>query len=208
MEHVSDVKTYVGKIAQLLKKSGSLFAIVPNIFTNPSDILVSDHPNHFTKSSIVRLLEINGFSSIKINDSSFRGALIISAILQQNNVVSPVNQKEISAIFELAKYWQRQRDLLQKYQLPNQSYVAIYGAGVYGLFIYSTLKDKIQISNFIDQNPNLVGEEKYGIKIVKPEDLPKEITHVFVGLNPLIAQKSIEDANFNSNINFIFMEEI
>jgi len=208
MEHVSDVKTYVGKIAKLLKKGGNLFAIVPNIFTNPSDILVSDHPNHFTKSSIVRLLEINGFSSIEINDSSFRGAFIISANLQQNNIVSPVNQNEISAIFELAKYWQRQRDMLRNYQLPNQNNVAIYGAGVYGLFIYSTLKDKIQISNFIDQNPNLVGEEKYGIKIVKPEDLPMEITHVFVGLNPLIAKKSIEDANFNSNINFIFMEEI
>ena len=208
MEHVSDVKTYVGKIAKLLKKGGNLFAIVPNIFTNPSDILVSDHPNHFTKNSIVRLLEIYGFSSIEIDDSSFRGAFIISAILQQNNIVSPVNQNEISAVFELAKYWQRQRDMLRNYQLPNQNNVAIYGAGVYGLFIYSTLKDKIQISNFIDQNPNLIGEEKYGIKIIKPEDLPKEITHVFVGLNPLIAKKSIEDANFNSNITFIFLEGI
>jgi 2-polyprenyl-3-methyl-5-hydroxy-6-metoxy-1,4-benzoquinol methylase len=210
MEHVSDIKTYIGKVAKLLKKGGSLFAIVPNIFSNPSDILVSDHPNHFTKSSIVRLLEMNGFASITINDSSFRGALIVSAISRHSNIVSPVNEDEVSAVFKITKYWQRQKDMLRNFELTNKDKVAIYGAGVYGLFIYSILKNKIQISNFIDQNPHLIGEKKYGITIVKPEDLPNEITHVFVGLNPLIAKKSIEDANVksNRNINFIFMEEI
>ena len=60
----------------------------------------------------------------------------------------------------------------------------IYGSGVYGMFIASTLKDPSRVMAFLDANPFRQGRELMGIPILPPDQVPASADAVYVGLNP------------------------
>ena len=203
MEHVSEIQKYMQEAVDLLKDEGEIFAIVPYLLSNPCDLLVSDHLNHFTKRSLTELLQINEFSEIQIDDNLFRGALVVTAKLKKVDVIQQKSASESVSVLDLAEYWNAQSEFLEDFKVTEKNRIAIYGAGIYGLFIYSKLKDKAQISCFIDQNPFLNGEQQEGIEIVSPDKLPTNIDTIFVGLNPKISRKAMSETEFNLDKNKI-----
>ena len=210
MEHVSEIRNYVNQVVNLLKDEGEFFAIVPYLLSNPCDLLVSDHPNHFTKESLTELLQIYGFSSIQIEDDLFRGALVVTAKLQKTNIEEVKSTNEIALVLDLAEYWKNETRTLEDCDIRGNKKIAIYGAGIYGLFIYSKLKDKAQIVCFIDQNPFLHGERHEGIEIVSPDNIPEGVETIFVGLNPRISKKAMEETHFNfdrSKVEFVYLSD-
>lgn len=210
MEHVSEIRNYVNQVVHLLKDEGEFFAIVPYLLSNPCDLLVSDHPNHFTKESLTKLLQIYGFSSIQIEDDLFRGALVVTAKLQKTNIEEVESLNEIALVLDLADYWKNETTTLEDCDITGNKKIAIYGAGIYGLFIYSKLKDKAQIVCFIDQNPFLNGERHEGIEIVSPDNVPEGVETIFVGLNPRISKKAMLETHFNfdkSKVEFVYLSD-
>jgi 2-polyprenyl-3-methyl-5-hydroxy-6-metoxy-1,4-benzoquinol methylase len=210
MEHVSEITEYLHQAVNLLKIEGQIFAIVPYLLTNPCDLLVSDHPNHFTKQSLLKLLQSAGFGEIIIADDLFRGALVVTAKLKENPVEQGKSLEENLRVLQLAEYWNIQSKILENYEIARENKVAIYGGGIYGLFIYSKLEHKTQIACFIDQNPFLQGERHEGIEIVGPDNVPEGVDTIFVGLNPGIAVQAISDTKFNvekSNIKFVYLAD-
>jgi ubiquinone/menaquinone biosynthesis C-methylase UbiE len=203
MEHVSEIQKYMQEAVDLLKDEGEIFAIVPYLLSNPCDLLVSDHLNHFTKRSLTELLQINEFSEIQIEDNLFRGALVVTAKLKKVDVIQQKSASESVSVQDLAEYWNAQSEFLEDFKVTEKNRIAIYGAGIYGLFIYSKLKDKAQISCFIDQNPFLNGEQQEGIEIVSPDKLPTNVDTIFVGLNPKISRKAMSETEFNLDKNKI-----
>ena len=59
LEHVEQPNQIVANISALLKQDGHLFLLVPNPVENYSDYVVTEHVNHFTKSSLEYLLNAN-----------------------------------------------------------------------------------------------------------------------------------------------------
>jgi hypothetical protein len=92
--------------------------------------------------------------------------------------------------------------------LPPDAATAVYGAGFYGAFIVSCLKEPQRVVCHLDQNVYLQGRELNGRPILTPAQLPKHIRNVWVGLNPTHAHKIITQVEVFSarQLSFLFLE--
>jgi 2-polyprenyl-3-methyl-5-hydroxy-6-metoxy-1,4-benzoquinol methylase len=195
LEHISSLREVIANIKSLLKVGGIFYCVVPNFLTNIADLIVVDHPNHFTKNSLTQLFTYVGFSDVDIDENSHRGAFVIKASKNSSNIKSEKHDsKNIhSDIVRISSFWsnlsKRIADFESKY---GHSDSAIYGAGFYGAFIYRNIKNKKLINNFLDQNPHLKNTSLFDIKILSPEELPENIKSVYIGLNPYNAKNIID----------------
>ncbi len=206
LEHIDDLVSAMRHIHRLLKRNGVLYAVVPNVFTNLGDLIVVDHVNHFTESSLNYLLYTIGLEIVEIDSLSHRGALVVTA----RKVNSPSN-KEIdisnlhSHVQDICNFWFKAGKRLKEAELKFNSISVIYGAGFYGKFILTQLQFPEKISHFYDSNEFLEGLSVNGIPIFKPGFLSNEFETVFVGLNPEIGKKVIEELPEFKDKNIIFL---
>ena len=194
LEHISNLKDVISKIKTLLKKGGTFYAVVPNFLTNIADLIVIDHPNHFTKSSLHHLLSVNGFMVENIDAESHRGALVITAKL---GLQGQANSKEVGTYqktTDISKFWADSSKKISEFEIENKPLsAAIYGGGFYGAFLAANIKEIDSVKFIIDQNPYLQGKYLFGRKVILPNELPDTIDTVYVGLNPLYARAIIQD---------------
>lgn len=199
LEHVARPQDALQQIARVLKIGGIFYGIVPNVFTNTADMIVVDHVNHFTPTSLDYLLHSNGFAVLEIDEKSHRGALIFKAERMVNPIKETTESNKVESVFaeasKVARFW---KDIGVKVKEFEQSIkvgdsVAVYGAGFYGAYIFSCLQNRERIKCVIDQNPFLHGCQVNGVNVVAPANLPAEISIVLVGLNPAYAKKLIEE---------------
>ena len=194
LEHISNLTDVISKVKSLLKKGGTFYAVVPNFLTNIADLIVIDHPNHFTKPSINYLLAANGFTVQNIDAESHRGALVITAKLeiqdQEDSEEGEIYQKAI----EISRFWTNSSKRISEFESKNKSLnVAIYGAGFYGAFLAANINELSSVKFIIDQNPYLQGKCFFGRKVIPPNELPDDIDVLYVGLNPAYALSIIND---------------
>jgi hypothetical protein len=85
--------------------------------------------------------------------------------------------------------------------------MAIYGSGVYGLFIAATLTSLDNIACFVDMNPFRQGLTLLNRPVIAPQDLEEDVETVFVGLNPQYARQIIEQTTSLHSVerNFVFL---
>lgn len=202
LEHISKLKDSLQKIKEILVEDGLFYAIIPNTQNNPADLIVVDHPNHFTSNSLERLLFDNGFSVLEVDDKSHRGAYIVIAKkrvpLEPPKHVSPNLEKEIIAI---GNFWKSAALRVKEFEKSEAigKMTAIYGAGFYGSFLASNLSSLKLMTCFIDQNPFLQGTSLMQRPIVHPKDLSADIKVIYVALNPRHSRKIIQDIEYFSN---------
>ena len=213
LEHVGKLTEALQNIKNLLKVGGVLYFIVPNVYQNVSDFIVADHINHFSSGSLLRMLELNGFDNIEIDDEVHEGAFVVKAKLvseHRNNQITDIkntNETRINAK-EISNYWDQISQRILKFEIINKKNdVAIYGAGFFGNYIATTLKNPNKIICFVDQNKHLQGMKLNGISILTPNEMPQSITHIYVGLNPKNGQEIINNITEwkGRNINYFFM---
>ena len=198
LEHVSDLDAAICNVKALLRKGGTFYFLVPNVYANVADFIVADHINHFSRSSLHGLLERHEFDSIEIDDTAHDAAFVVKARLASDpgaprSAVSSALDKSRAAVSDMARYWQSVAGRIRHFEdsIRPAGVVAIYGAGFYGNFIASVLRQFDQVRCFVDQNRFLQGNAINGRPILAPESLPDDVTHVFVGLNPRIAESTI-----------------
>lgn len=217
MEHMVQPESSVRKMAAMLKPGGALYCIVPNVATNVADFIVLDHVNHFSAPSLRYLLSEAGLVVESIDDTAHRGAFVVVA-----RRVNEVGRMALSAEFShdvqdwlsrfqgMASFWSNAAELVrsQEAQLPPDEEMAIYGAGFYGAFIVSCLKESQRVVCHLDHNVYLQGRELNGRPILTPAQLPEHIRNVWVGLNPIHARKIISqvDALKGRSLSFLFLE--
>lgn len=217
MEHMVQPEVSVRKMATMLKPGGALYCIVPNVATNVADFIVLDHVNHFSAPSLVYLLRGAGLVVESIDDTAHRGAFVVVA-----RRMDEAEQVALSAEFSLdvqdwlsrfegmASFWSNaaERVRTQEAQLPPDAETAVYGAGFYGAFIVSCLKEPQRVVCHLDQNVYLQGRELNSRPILTPAQLPKHIRNVWVGLNPTDARKIITQVEVFSarQLSFLFLE--
>ncbi len=197
LEHAADAEASTKQIGSVLKPGGLLYAIVPNIFTNIADLVVVDHVNHFTETSIRYVLKTAGFSLVKLETDLHTGAFVILA-KKDGGLDKLATREQIASskasVQKMVSFWQKASDNIQSFEadLKNHPRAAIYGSGFYGTFIGTCLKDLSKIDCVIDQNPFLQGKKVHDKPVVAPEKLPAQIEVIYVGLNPRNAKKNIE----------------
>lgn len=202
LEHIADLQGTLTDIKRLLKPGGLFYFIVPNVYQNPADFIVADHINHFSQVSLYWLLTANGFDQISIDEQAHDAAFVVVARLAAQNATLDTARSGVvdslpkirTAAQALAVYWQTAIMRIRAYEscLPQSSLTAIYGAGFYGHLIAHCLSRPDRICCFIDQNPHLQGRTVGGRSVVAPEDLPHQVSHILVGLNPRYARSVIE----------------
>ena len=199
LEHVTQPATVVRQIAGLLKPGGLFYGIVPNVLTNSADMIVMDHVNHFTRSSLDCLLSSAGFEVQDVDADAHRGAFVFIAKRAGGATAESwsADEQEVTntsrQLRELAEFWGSAAERLRSAEqsILDDGELAVYGAGFYGAFIRSCLARPERIRCFIDQNPYLQGSDLGGVPIVPPEALAEDIHNVFVGLNPAHAKKIV-----------------
>jgi SAM-dependent methyltransferase len=197
-EHTPDPIKELKNIKNILKPGGLFYCIVPNIFDNNGDFIVADHVHHYSEISLRYILAKAGFETIEIDtESHFAAFIIIGQKTHNDRVDLEIPQASLAKInqnyLNMADYWHNLQLRIQDFeQKADRSLAAIYGAGVYGNFIATCLRDLDRIKYFVDRNPLLTGKKMMGKLIVHPDELPAEIQTIYVGLNPKIAQSAIE----------------
>jgi 2-polyprenyl-3-methyl-5-hydroxy-6-metoxy-1,4-benzoquinol methylase len=217
MEHMVQPEASLRKMAGMLKPGGALYCIVPNVATNVADFIVLDHVNHFSAPSLAYLLSGAGLVVESIDDTAHRGAFVVVArrVNKAEPMVLPTEfshdvQDWLLRFQGMAAFWSNaaERVRSQEAQLPPDAETAIYGAGFYGAFVVSCLKDPQRVVCHLDQNVYLQGRELNGRPIFLPAQLPVHIQNVWVGLNPAHARQIVSqvDALKSRSMSFLFLE--
>jgi SAM-dependent methyltransferase len=210
LEHIPDPLASVRKISDLLNEDGIFYTVVPDTFGNPVDFLVLDHVNHFTITSLHKLLERAGFHEIAIDNHSHRGALVASAKKRGTTSSQPPVAPVLQQAEGLARYWSGLIERLRTAQAAAQGMpAAIYGSGVYGSYIASSLLHLEEVECFLDRSPFQQGKTLFGKPVLAPEALPEHIKTLYVGLNPAIARKAMAELPWlgERNMHLIFLDD-
>jgi SAM-dependent methyltransferase len=193
LEHTDNLYELLENVYRLLKDNGTFLFMVPNILTNLGDFLVVDHINHFSEVSLKELLFKAGFNLYDIEANKFRGAFICRA--SKKDISKFTN--EIDNIVNFYTSLDRKLDAVEN--VPT----AIFGAGVYGSYIYMKIKDRCDVKYFLEDNVHLIGTELLGLPIISSKDISDDIEVIYVGLNPDIARSVIDPIK---GIQYIFLD--
>ncbi len=194
LEHMAHPHEALTAISKMLKPDGIMYGVVPNVVTNPADFIVADHVNHFTVSSLRRLMEQCGFRVCSIDDTVHEGAFIFIAQLGREQARTQTTETKFDpAVEHLAKYWSSASTQVREFEAANSTgrRAAIYGSGFYGTFIATCLRDLSSIECFLDQNPHRQGKPLLDRPILAPAELSPDVENVYVGLNPRTARENI-----------------
>jgi 2-polyprenyl-3-methyl-5-hydroxy-6-metoxy-1,4-benzoquinol methylase len=187
LEHVAAPIEILAEIARCLTPNGRFFFSVPDAESNTGDLLVVDHLNHFTTSSIATAMAKVGLIAETIKRNAFSGAFVVIAKIGASTGVVPADVTALSAALSV---WEDNLTWLTQHTFIGP--VAIYGAGFYGSMISTRLTDEAIC--FLDRNPYLQNQSHLGIPVLLPEDCPDEVATVIVGLNPARARDILSDA--------------
>ena len=195
MEHVADPVALLRELRKVLKTGGKLFVSVPDVLANPGDLLVADHTNHFTQSSLQSALLQTGFEQPQIDASAFDGALVaVARAGEVQPATAPGSDELVAQMTSIADFWKTKTKFLQQ-AAGNHSGrpSAIYGAGFYGSFIFATVSRSADLQCFVDRNPHVKDRPHLGLAVMDPAALPDNIEVVYAGLNPHKARAILSD---------------
>lgn len=211
LEHIDDPVSSIKAVANLLVEGGTFYGIVPDTVGNVADFIVIDHVNHFTQASLQFALEQAGLGGIEIDNQAHRGALVfVARKLKSKTVVQSPVSDAIEQAQKLARYWSGLAQHIHKEQIQWMGQPsAIYGSGFYGAYIATTLSDTQQLRCFLDASPYQQGKTVLGLPVLKPQQLPADIKVLYVGLNPVIARKTVAKMPWllERNIHIVFLDE-
>jgi len=209
LEHVETPLQLLTTLSGLVAEGGMLLLIVPNVISNPGDMIAVDHINHFSRSSISYVLDSAGLELLECREDLFRGALVCIAKKSDNilkkysDVLTGINL----GINKVVDYWMIYDQCIAA-SIENFRYTpsAIYGAGVYGSYLALKLAGICDIRCFLDNSVYLQNKNHLGYPVVSPENINNKINIVYSGLNPYIARDIISAHKFNSVQEIIYFD--
>lgn len=192
LEHVEEPRGFASHVRRLLKRGGVFYGIVPDVLQNTADLVVADHVNHFTRSSLERLLSESGFEDLQIDNQVHPGAWVFTGRAGDSSK-SPCGFASEGLAAEVAgicDYWSGFAERVRTFEKGpgNAGPAAVYGSGFYGTYITTCLVDRDRVRCFLDQNPHRQTQHLLGRPILAPDDMPQDIRVIYTGLNPRNAQ--------------------
>lgn len=187
LEHVAEPVPVLAELACCLAPGGQLFLTVPDLISNPGDLMVADHLNHFVPSSLTAALAAAGLSVVSMRQDLFRGAHLV---LARAGTATPTDKPAVNVapVLALLDDWRRMLGGLSAtlgQTKARDMRVAVYGAGFYGALFAPLIGPGLCC--FLDRNPHLQSGALNGHPILPPEDCPP-VDLVIAALNPARAR--------------------
>lgn len=213
LEHVRNPMSVFKDLSRLMSPTGRIFFTVPDVVRNPADMIVVDHLNHFTETSLRAALEKAGLKMESIDATRLRGAYIIVASLKDEREQTGLPSKadistQLDSLKNCVTSWHTAERLITEAKERSVGRkAAIYGAGVYGTFVFSRLQPSEDVVCFLDRNPHVYGRNHLGLPILSPDELPDDVSVLYVALNPAIARDAIRSLGFDKreNLHLIYL---
>jgi SAM-dependent methyltransferase len=210
MEHVQGPVDTLKALASLLAEGGRILFSVPNWIQNAGDLLVADHVNHFTETSIRRLAADAGLVLEDIDADALPATFVVTCRIGLG-VPPPAADvaREVEHARAVASALRRACDGLDKAFAANAGRrAAVYGAGFYGAFLLTRMKGELPIACCLDSNQHLWGKSLFGVPVQAPDSLPTDVERVYVGLNPARAKAIVANipALQRDGLELVFME--
>jgi SAM-dependent methyltransferase len=195
LEHVEAPLDVLRAMAKLMAPDGQAIVLVPDAVTNPGDVIVADHVNHFSGGSLRRALASAGLAPTLITTDAFRGAIL--AVARRGEDAAPTAEETAASVARfraLARFWNDASERVAgiAHGIAG-SPAAIYGAGVYGTWVGGQLglgsaaPRPLDLRCYVDANPHVREADKLGLPVLAPEELPRSVSAVVAALNPAIA---------------------
>ena len=164
LEHVPGPVAFLRRVARLLAPRGRLLIEVPDLATNPFDLLIADHATHFTAVTLPPVLAAAGFAA----------AL----------PAEPWVPKELSALGELAPFAASERPAGGDPVLAASAVAwlqgvrdraatgatGIFGTSIAGTWLAAEMGERAGF--FLDEDPNRIGRRHMGRPILAPAAVP------------------------------------
>lgn len=196
LEHIPDLAAALQQVYALLRPGGSFYFLVPNMYANIADFVVVDHANHFSRTSLERLLSRQRFQTRTIDSTRHQSAFVVHGIKTEPVGTETTSVQEID---ELQRQVAEMAVVLEGFSARTRAFeemhanakAAVYGSGFYGAYLTTLLKRPENIHCYVDQNPHRQGQQLFGKPIVGPHALSPDIHALYVGLNPRVARDAI-----------------
>jgi 2-polyprenyl-3-methyl-5-hydroxy-6-metoxy-1,4-benzoquinol methylase len=208
LEHVDDPVEVIRRQSDLLKPGGALYFIVPNVYANTADLVVADHLQHYSENSLIHLLDRCGLETMEVDDESHESAFVVVArrianprpFREPKRPIAELKQQ----VVQMSRFWSGLSGRIRAFEQESPSIepACIYGAGFYGNFIVTCLKNRDSIQCFVDQNRYLQQKPMQGKPVIAPHELDLQIRRMYVGLNPRHARAIIESIETWNNRHF------
>ena len=171
LEHVDDIFKLFKFITSALTPAGQVLIQVPYHVCNPFDFIIADHLWHFSKKSIVSLLEKTNFTVNYIGNELLEKELTILAIPAtpaKSLIIANETGQEIETIAWLLKY-KLYLDSLKKDNLR----LAVYGTGPAGAWTGAILGDTVVA--YVEDDPARVHSTFNTKPVLSPLEIDKSV---------------------------------
>ncbi|HUA08780.1 MAG TPA: class I SAM-dependent methyltransferase [Candidatus Acidoferrales bacterium] len=195
LEHVERPAAFAAALRKLLRIGGRVILFVPDMYSNISDMIVVDHVNHFSHQSLDHVFREAGFTDIAIDSSTQPGWSIVQAQNDRGGLSTSTHSfpDQREAAREIADRWTQLGERVRALEVahPARGRSAIYGSGVYGLFLATSMSEPTSLGCFLDRNPFRQGLRFFDVPVIDAADVPDTIEMVYVGINPLFARGAV-----------------
>ena len=161
LEHIPNPQVTLEKISRLLRPEGVLLVVVPDLATNPFDIIVADHCSHFYNLSLNKLLHNSGYTNIYSTSTMMDRQLIAIAKVDGNSISTN------------SIYIPRPENIINRLDSFRQmtcrlvaDKVGILGSSINAVWLASEMDLKFDF--FVDEDISRVGRKLLGKPIVNP----------------------------------------
>jgi 2-polyprenyl-3-methyl-5-hydroxy-6-metoxy-1,4-benzoquinol methylase/ribosomal protein L32 len=199
LEHARSPRAFANQLFSAVKRGGRVYLVVPNVYQNIADLIVVDHINHFSQTSLMCLFQDTGFDVDEINDSDHESAWTVILRRPENTKKNryEVTKESLDALLKraesLATFWTETDARIADFEREHASYPSvIYGSGFYGSYLFTRMQQPERIDVFLDRNPHQQTKQLFDREIIDPLALDDRERVVWVGLNPRIARETIE----------------
>jgi len=210
IEHVSNPVAVLADLRGLLAPDGKLFFSVPDWRQNTGDLLVVDHSNHFSETSIRTAAWRAGLRVDALASNQLPGAFVVVCSPSESEA-APRKDKvksEVDHARATCSFWANAVTTLDRSAaMHGDRSSAIFGAGFYGTFVHSRVGKQVPVTCFLDNNPHSWSLRHFGLPVRPPAEMPDDVRTVYVGLNPSKARAIVAQtpALNRGNIDLIFL---
>jgi SAM-dependent methyltransferase len=210
IEHVSNPIAVLAELRGLLAPGGKLFFSVPDWTQNTGDLLVVDHVNHFSETS-VRVAAWHAGLEVDLLASDQLPGAFVAICSPSKSPSAPATGKvkdEVEDARAACSFWEAAVTTLDNAcESRRDRPSAIFGVGFYGSLVHSRVGKKVPIGCFLDNNPHSWSLRHFGLPVRPPAEMPGDVRTVFVGLNPSKARAIVaQTPTLNrDNIELVFL---
>lgn len=167
-EHVEDVMEVLAFIRSRLSAKGNVLIQVPYPVCGAFDLVVADHIWHFSKKSLVTLLNKAGFATVYIGNDIIEKELTLLAA-PGGPVSHPVARSdEYRRGLEAVEWLVRYKRFLDGLKGPADS-LAIYGTGPAGAWAGHVLGESVRA--YLDDDPARLHSTFNGKPVLSPREI-------------------------------------